>query len=100
MAKKMQVKSIPYENIINIQISGAYYMRIQNLLFSLMGNFKEEDLKDFFTRLQNNNNEFKDSNEYNLATILILINEIELQAKEQNKITDQEVELPEDEKAS
>lgn len=95
---KTKIKSIPFEEIIDIQISGAFYMRIQNLFFELISKLSEEDQKILLEKVKEGAKDITEPAMYNALTVLIIMNEIEYQANEQGKVKDQEVELPEDDK--
>jgi len=93
-----KIKSIPFEEIIDIKISGAFYMRIQNLFFDLISKLSEEDQKTLLEKVKEGAKDITDPAMYNAVTVLIIMNEIEYQANEQGKVKDQEIELPEDDK--
>tara|TARA_B110000503_G_scaffold27536_1_gene43952 strand:+ start:7795 stop:8097 length:303 start_codon:yes stop_codon:yes gene_type:complete len=95
MAEKIKIKTIPFEEIIDIQISGAFYVRIQNIFLSLIQNLKDDDLKKLLEKIQTKPEEITDPVEYNIVTLMILMNEIEHQAKSTNKVKDQEIDIPE-----
>jgi len=93
-----KIKTIPFEEIIDIKISGAFYMRIQNLFFELISKLSEEDQKILLEKVREGAKDITEPAMYNALTVLIIMNEIEYQANEQGKVKDQEVELPEDDK--
>ena len=93
MAKKL-VKGIPLESIIKIEVSGHFYLRIQQMLVHMAAEKTKEEFVKILEKLKSN--EKTDSlYEYNLFTILSLIHEIEKQAEAQNKLEDKEVDIPE-----
>jgi tRNA nucleotidyltransferase/poly(A) polymerase len=93
MAKKL-VKGIPLESIIKIEVSGHFYLRIQQMLVHMSAEKTKEEFVKILEKLKSN--EKTDSlYEYNLFTILSLIHEIEKQAEAQNKLEDKEVDIPE-----
>ena len=93
-----KIKTIPFEEIVDIKISGAFYMRIQNLFFELISKLSEEDQKILLEKVREGAKDITEPAMYNALTVLIIMNEIEYQANEQGKVKDQEVELPEDDK--
>jgi hypothetical protein len=93
MAKKL-VKGIPLESIIKIEVSGHFYLRIQQMLVHMAAEKTKEEFVKTLEKLKSN--EKTDSlYEYNLFTILSLIHEIEKQAEAQNKLEDKEIDIPE-----
>lgn len=93
MAKKL-VKGIPLESIIKIEVSGHFYLRIQQMLVHMAAEKTKEEFVKTLEKLKTN--EKTDSlYEYNLFTILSLIHEIEKQAEAQNKLEDKEIDIPE-----
>lgn len=93
MAKKL-VKGIPLESIIKIEVSGHFYLRIQQMLVHMAAEKTKEEFVKTLEKLKAN--EKTDSlYEYNLFTILSLIHEIEKQAEAQNKLEDKEIDIPE-----
>jgi hypothetical protein len=98
MAKKL-VKGIPLESIIKIEVSGHFYLRIQQMLIHMAAEKSKEDFLKILEKLKTDS-QAESLYEYNLFTILSLIHEIEKQAETQGKLEEKEVELPEDEKAS
>ncbi len=89
-----KVETIPFETVVDIQISGAFYARIQNLLMHLSMQHPQEDFVKALERLKNAEptNEF----EYHLLTLLTLSQEIEAKAKLQNKLEMRDIPEPED----
>jgi len=94
MAKK-NITVLKFETLVDLKISGAYYARIQDLLLYITTTGDKETI---IKASENLKNKVEPTNalEYNLETLLILINEIELQAKEQGKFDQQEIDLPDD----
>lgn len=82
---KESVEVIAPDKIVNIQVSGAFYIRLQNLIIYLSS---KKDIKEFSAvMLELTKREAKDEYEFNLVTVLMLLNEIEVQAREQ-KLTE------------
>lgn len=94
MAKK-NITVLKFESIVDLKISGAYYARIQDLLLYIT---TISDKEAILKASENLKNKVEPTNilEYNLETLLILISEIELQAKEQGKFDQQEIDIPDD----
>ena len=93
---KKEIETIPYESLINITVSGAFYSRSQDMLFSICFEKPKDEYLEALKNISSNN--IQTSFEYNLSTLLILITEIENKAKEQSMIKMQEIELPQDDK--
>lgn len=87
------IKTIPHENLIDIQISGYFYSRLTNLLYDWMKFVKKEDLEKTLEKIKEGNisHQFKtigDMYTYHLETLISLCNEIEKCAIQQNKYTE------------
>lgn len=97
---KHTVKVIPYDSIIDIQVSGSYYERVQYLFQSLVEKIKPENYEELVKKLNDptNTSSITDMDEVNLITVLMLIMEIDDKAKVQNKLKDQEIDIPDDDK--
>jgi len=93
---KKEIETIPYESLINITVSGAFYSRLQDMLFSICSEKPKDEYLEALKNISSNN--IQTSFEYNLSTLLILITEIENKAKEQSMVKMQEIELPQDDK--
>jgi hypothetical protein len=94
MAKK-NINVIKFDSLIDIKISGAFYARIRDILVYLASTADKEIVLKATENLKNDSapsNPF----EYNLETVMILIHEIENMAKEQNALTEQEVDFPDE----
>jgi hypothetical protein len=95
MAKKFNVKTIPFEAKINIQIPGSFYARLQQLVVHYGNSKPHSELLAAMQALAKNE-QAKSEFEYHIHTLTILIWEIENAAKEQNLLKDEEIEIPEE----
>lgn len=95
MAKKFNVKTIPFEAKINIQIPGSFYARLQQLVVHYGNSKPHSELLAAMQALAKNE-QAKSEFEYHIQTLTILIWEIENAAKEQNLLKDEEIEIPEE----
>lgn len=78
-----QVEVFPLDAVITIEISGSFYARLTQLL---LDHVMTKDSKTIAAAYDNiKNNEPKDSFEYHLLTLSILVKEIEKRVKEENK---------------
>lgn len=94
MAKK-NISIIKLESLIDIKVSGAFYARIQDLLVYITSTADKETILKVADNIKNKK-PISSALEYNIETILTLINEIEIMAKEQNLISEQEIDLPDE----
>lgn len=85
-----KVQTIKPDAIITIEVNGNFYARVQALTNKFMSSSTKEELTEQITKIKKDESlsEFGE----NLQTLLVLIQEIELKAKEQDKITEIEVE--------
>ena len=79
--------------VIDIQVNGAFYKRVQALFFSMMQGKEPEQINEIFQKIQNN--QIDSETVAHVQTIVVLMREIEEQAKVQNKVTKSDVN-PED----
>lgn len=86
---------IPKDALINIKISGAFYINMQQLLFSIASQKSPEEFTALMQKLKSGQPE----NEYELQvlTIVSLVLEVERAAKEQDLLVEVEFKKPEDE---
>jgi hypothetical protein len=89
----MLLDTIEETTIVDIQVNGAFYKRIQALFFSMVQGKEPQHLQEMFDKIQKNQIDSEDV--AHLQTIVVLMREIEEQAKAQDKITKAEVN-PED----
>ena len=86
----MIISTIKEEDIIDIQVNGSFYARIQALMFYLLEGKDPEFVTEVFDKIKNNN--IDDVYVAHLQTVVVLMREIEEQAKKQDKISEQDIE--------
>lgn len=92
---KIKFDTIPNDALVDIQISGAFYRRMVDLITMLGESVPLEEFKAILERLKDNN-PAADTFEFNVHTVICLIYEVEKQAKAQNKTVVSEVEVPDE----
>lgn len=88
----MIVSTIKEEDIIDIRVNGSFYARIQALMFYLLDGKEPQFITEVFEKIKNN--QIDDEYVAHLQTVVVLMREIEEQAKQQDKITDKEIDEP------
>ena len=94
MSKKIPLDTIPFEADIKIVMPGAFYARLQQLLYYISSQCSQAELLKTLALLK----EKKDpENEigYHIHTLTVMVHEIERKAKEQGVIVVKEIELDE-----
>ena len=91
MAKKM-VDTIETTSIITIEISGAYYEKLKTLVLH-MGNENPEAFVKCIEKIKTQQ-QVENLYEFTLLTLFEIVSEIELRAKEQGKIKEEELDIP------
>jgi hypothetical protein len=86
----MIVNTIKEEDIIDIKVNGSFYARIQALMFYLLEDKEPQYITEVFEKIKNNT--IDDAYVAHLQTVVVLMREIEEQAKKQDKITEKDVE--------
>jgi len=86
----MIVSTIKEDDIIDIKVNGSFYARVQALMFWMLEGKEPEYITEVFNKISENN--IDDAYVAHLQTVVVLMREIEEQAKNQNKLTDKEVE--------
>jgi len=86
----MIVNTIKEEDIIDIKVNGSFYARIQALMFYLLEDKEPQYITEVFEKIKNNT--IDDVYVAHLQTIVVLMREIEEQAKNQDKITEKDIE--------
>lgn len=86
----MIVNTIKEEDIIDIKVNGSFYARIQALMFYLLEDKEPQYITEVFEKIKNNT--IDDAYVAHLQTIVVLMREIEEQAKNQDKITEKDIE--------
>jgi hypothetical protein len=77
------VHVFPPDAVVNINVSGGFYIRLTKLLGDLVIKLTPEKALVMITDLQKRPPENDD--EFNLLTVITLVNELEKAAREQNK---------------
>lgn len=83
MSTKSEIEVFPLDATVTIEISGAFYARLTQLLLDHAMSKDNKTLSAAYENLKSN--EPQDSYEYHLLTLSILIREIESQVKKENK---------------
>ena len=91
MAKKM-VDTIETTSIITIEISGAYYEKLKTVVLH-MGNENPEAFVKCIEKIKTQQ-QVENLYEFTLITLFEIVSEIELRAKEQGKIKEEELDIP------
>jgi hypothetical protein len=95
MIKEIDV--IKPDVLIDVQISGAFYMRLQNLLFYILSQKGEQEVNDILSKLDPvTPTKTDDAYIQSLETILVLITSVEQNAKTQGLISKHEMEIKEE----
>jgi len=83
MSNTQQLEAVPFDAMITIEISGAYFARLQQLTL----HFSKTKAPDEFAKIveELKTREPKDEFEYHFITLLSLNHEIEVKAREQKK---------------
>lgn len=92
---KMKYETLPNEAIVDIKVSGSFYLRLVSLLNSLGESVPLEEFKDVLEKIK----EDKPADslfEFNVHTILMMIYEIESEAIKQKKTKEEEIEVPDE----
>lgn len=85
-----QVEVIQPDKIVNIQVSGAFYARIHQLMYYFASKKSPEEFAKLLSEMSSR--EPLDNDEYHLLTTLCLLKEIEDKGREQ-KLTEM-VDIP------
>lgn len=86
----MLISTIKEDDIIDIKVNGSFYARVQALMFYLLDGKDPEFVTEVFEKIKNN--EIDDPYVAHLQSVVVLMREIEEQAKKQDKITEKDVE--------
>jgi excinuclease UvrABC helicase subunit UvrB len=92
---KIKYQALPKDAIVDIQISGTFYMRMVDLLSALGESVGIDEFKRVLTKLKENN-PAESLFEFNVHTLMALIYEVEKQAIAQNKCKEEEMEVPDE----
>lgn len=91
---KITYSTIPDDALVDIKVSGSFHKRLVELLAALGESVPLDEFKTILERIKEN----KPADtlfELNVHTILMLIYEVEVEAKKQGKISTAEVDDPE-----
>jgi hypothetical protein len=86
-----KISFLPDDTIVDIQLSGAFYKRLQTLLFSLTEGIEAEDVQKIYKHAVDGKAETV--LEYNVETMLLLCKEVEEKTTEQKLWSEEEIEL-------
>lgn len=92
---KIKYQALPKDAVVDIQISGTFYMRMVDLLSALGESVGIDEFKKVLQKLKDNN-PAESLFEFNVHTLMSLIYEVEKQAIAQNKCKIEEMEVPDD----
>lgn len=90
----MSVEKISYfpdESIVTIELSGAFYRRLQSLLFSLTEGVETEDVQKIYRNAVED--KIEKPIDFNVQTLLYLCKEIETKITDQNLWVEEEFKL-------
>jgi hypothetical protein len=90
MEQTIKYKTLPYDALVDIKISGTFYKQIVNLLTALGESVPLDEFKEVLEKLKTNDPP-KSIFELNVHTLVSLIYEIETKAEEQKKTKEVEV---------
>lgn len=93
MSQKHKIETIPFEAKIKLEIPGSFYARLQQLVVNYSQLKPQEELVKAMERLKGNQ-QAETEFEYHIQTLTILMFEIESQAKAQNLLKTEEIEIP------
>lgn len=85
----MIVSTIKEDDIIDIKVNGSFYQRVQALMFYLLENKEPAFIEEVFNKIKEN--KIDDAYVAHLQTVVVLMREIEEEAKKQEKITEKEI---------
>ena len=91
MSESKKFKSVPFGNIVNLSVSGAYMVRIHMLLEHLIELYGKESFMEFAKNIIDNKQDPKNKFEESLYTVISLITEFEKKAEEQNQVEEKEI---------
>jgi len=89
--KITKIPTIPFDVKIDITVGGGLYARLSQLMTHYASQKTEEEFSTILAFLQQPGNKPRDEFEYHVITLLSLVVEIEIKAKEQGKIIETEM---------
>jgi hypothetical protein len=92
---KVKFKGITADTIIDIKVSGYFYNKIMTVLTMLGQSVTPQEFAAVINALKDDK-EKTSLMELNVEILVALLTEIEKQAIEQNKVTEQEVDVPDE----
>jgi hydroxypyruvate isomerase len=90
MEETIKYKTLPFDALIDVQISGTFYKKLVDLLSALADSVTAEEFQAVVEKLKTDDVP-KDIFEINVHLILALIFEIETKAVAQNKVKEVEI---------
>ncbi len=90
---KITYSTIADDTLVDIKVSGSFHKRLVSLLAALGETLPLEEFKKVLERIKTDKPP-EDLFELNVHTILMLIYEVETEAKKQSKITTAEIDEP------
>ena len=90
MEETIKYETLPYDALVDVQISGTFYKKLVDLLSALGDSVTAEEFQAVVEKLKTNDAP-KDIFEVNVHLILALIFEIETKAVAQNKVKEVEI---------
>lgn len=82
-SQNQTVDVFPFDEIVSIEMSGAFYARITQLLMDHIHTKEPQEVAKLFNELSSR--EPQDAYEYHLVTLSALVREVEEQVQKQNK---------------
>lgn len=92
---KVKFKGITADTILDIKVSGYFYNKIFTVLTMLSQSVTPQEFAEVMNALKDEK-EKTSLMELNVEILVALLSEIEKQAIEQNKVTEQEVDIPDE----
>ncbi len=92
---KVKFKGITADTILDIKVSGYFYNKIFTVLTMLSQSVTPQEFAEVMNSLKDEK-EKTSLMELNVEILVALLSEIEKQAIEQNKVTEQEVDVPDE----
>lgn len=89
-----KIETIPFDASVKMEIPGSFYARLQQLVVSYSMSKTPEEMQKALKKLATNEDP-ADEFEYHLHTLMILVHTIEKEAKKQNLLKLEDMEIPE-----
>jgi hypothetical protein len=95
MSEKIKIKGIKKDAIIDVPITGIHYQFIQAVFIRLVSQKGQEEMAKALAKIQSNAELDKmDPWEIDVQTMAILVNAIEEAAEKQDKMIEEEIDIP------